>query len=114
MVDNQVKLLQDGPITYTAMFAALSQAKDQINMETHIFEEDEVGRRFAELLVKKQAEGVQVNVIYDSVGSLNTTRAFFLTTCAVPAYASLNTTRSTRFGPGTNGSSIIGTTASCW
>ncbi len=42
-----------------------------------MFEDDEVGRRFADLLLQKQAEGVQVNLIYDSVGCMTTPSAFF-------------------------------------
>ena len=52
-------------------------AKDHINFETYIFDDDEIGRSFADLLLQKQAEGVQVNLIYDSVGCLNTPSAFF-------------------------------------
>lgn len=77
VVGNKVKLLVDGPTTYNAMFDAIEQAKDHINMETYIFEDDEVGQRFAALLIKKQQSGVQVNLIYDSVGSINTPKAFF-------------------------------------
>ncbi len=74
---NKVTLLADGPATYDAMFKALQNAKDHINLESYIIEDDETGRRFADLLLKKQGEGVQVNLIYDSVGSINTPAAFF-------------------------------------
>jgi cardiolipin synthase len=74
---NKVTLLADGPATYAAMFKALEQAKDHINLESYIIEDDDTGRKFADLLLQKQAEGVQVNLIYDSVGSMNTPAAFF-------------------------------------
>jgi cardiolipin synthase len=74
---NRVALLQDGPSTYRAMFAAIAAARDHINMETYILEDDEVGRRFAAALIAKQHEGVQVNLIRDSVGTLNTPKDFF-------------------------------------
>lgn len=74
---NAVTLLIDGPATYDAMFKAIREARDSINFETFIFEDDEVGHRFAEALLRKQAEGVQVNLIYDSVGSMKTPAAFF-------------------------------------
>jgi cardiolipin synthase len=74
---NKVTLLIDGPATYKAMIEAIQNAKNHINFETYIFDNDEVGRRFADLLLKKQVEGVQVNLIYDSVGCLNTPSAFF-------------------------------------
>lgn len=46
---NKVTLLIDGPATYAAMFTAIEHAKDHVNLETYIFEDDEVGRRFAEM-----------------------------------------------------------------
>jgi len=45
------------------MFAAIENAKDHINMETYIIDDDEIGRRFSELLISKQRSGVQVNLI---------------------------------------------------
>ncbi|HEY5513259.1 MAG TPA: phospholipase D-like domain-containing protein [Geomonas sp.] len=74
---NKVTLLADGPATYAAMFKALQSAKDHINLESYIFEDDETGRKFAALLLRKQSQGVQVHIIYDSVGSLNTPASFF-------------------------------------
>jgi cardiolipin synthase len=77
VLGNKLTLLQDGPATYQAMFAAMRAARDHINLETYIFEDDDIGRQFADLLLARQAAGVQVNVIYDSVGSLHTPREFF-------------------------------------
>ena len=70
MTGNKVILLQDGPATYEHMFAAIRSARDHINMETYIIEDDEIGNRFADLLIEKRAQGVTVNLIYDSVGTL--------------------------------------------
>lgn len=74
---NKVTLLVDGPATYAAMFKAIENARVNINLESYIFEDDATGRKFADLLLQKQAAGVQVNLIYDSIGSSNTTAAFF-------------------------------------
>lgn len=74
---NKVTLLIDGPTTYAAMFKAMENARDHINIETFIIEDDETGRRFSDLWLKKQAEGVQVNLIYDSRGSFYTPASFF-------------------------------------
>ncbi len=74
---NKVTLLIDGPATYDAMFKAIRSAKDHINFETFTIEDDDVGRLFSDLLLQKRAEGVQVNLIYDSAGCLNTPDAFF-------------------------------------
>ena len=59
------------------MFKAIQSAGDHINFETYLFDDDNIGRRFADLLLEKQEQGVQVNLIYDSVGSQNTPAAFF-------------------------------------
>ena len=77
ILGNKVTLLQDGPATYAAMFAAIRQARDHINLETYIIEDDEIGRQFADALLAQQARGVQVNLIYDSVGGIRTPKAFF-------------------------------------
>lgn len=77
VVGNKVILLQDGPATYQAMFAAISKAKDHINLESFTIEDNEVGQQFADLLIERQANGVQVNLIYDSYGTIGTARTFF-------------------------------------
>jgi cardiolipin synthase len=74
---NKVTLLYDGPQTMVAMIEAISAAKDHINLETYIFDQDELGIRFADLLIARQRAGVQVNLIYDSVGTIGTPQAFF-------------------------------------
>jgi cardiolipin synthase len=74
---NKVSLLVDGPATYAAMFKAIQNAKYHINLETFIIEDDDVGRKFTGLLLQKQAEGVQVNIVFDSMGSYGTPAPFF-------------------------------------
>ena len=74
---NKVRLLLDGPATYQAMYTAILAAKDHINLETYILDDDEVGQRFAQALIDKQQHGVQVNLIHDSVGTIGTPAAFF-------------------------------------
>jgi cardiolipin synthase len=74
---NSVTLLIDGAATYGAMLTAMEAAKESINVEMYTFADDEVGRKFADLLVKKRSEGVRVNLMYDAIGSLGTPKAFF-------------------------------------
>lgn len=74
---NAASLLIDGPATHRAMFAAIAAARDHINRESYLIEDDEVGHRLAQVLIDKQGQGVQVNLIYDSVGSLRTSRSYF-------------------------------------
>lgn len=74
---NQVKLLFDGPQTMAEMLKAIAAAKNNINFETYIFDQDELGNKFADLLIEKQRAGVTVNIIYDSVGTLMVKQEFF-------------------------------------
>jgi cardiolipin synthase len=46
-------------------------------VESYIIDDDEVGQKFAELLLERQAKGVQVNLIYDSLGAFGTPKTFF-------------------------------------
>jgi cardiolipin synthase len=59
------------------MFDAIGKARDHVNLEFYTIQNDETGMRLAELLIRKRAEGVAVNLIYDSVGSLGTPREYF-------------------------------------
>ena len=77
VVGNDVVLLENGEATYAAMFAAINAATDHINIESYIFEDDEVGQQFADALIAKQLQGVQVNLLYDSVGAWGTPPEFF-------------------------------------
>ena len=78
---NKVTLLIDGPATYAAMFQAIRNATDHVNIETFIMEDiiesGETGLRLSDLLLQKQAEGIQVNLLYDSAGSYKTPPSFF-------------------------------------
>ena len=74
---NRVSVLIDGPQTYSAIEAALRAAHHDIHIETFIFGAGDVGQRFSDLLARKRAEGVEVRVLYDSLGSRETPRDFF-------------------------------------
>lgn len=74
---NDVDVYIDGPSTYDAMFEAIAQARQYIHLETYIFEDDEIGRRFAQVLADKRAEGVAVAVMVDGIGTLDTPPELF-------------------------------------
>jgi len=76
LLDNKVTLLKNGSETYKAMFAAIAAATNNICLETFTFADDPVGNRFADALIAKQRQGVQVNVIYDAAGSFLTSDSF--------------------------------------
>ena len=74
---NAATLLADGPAFYASMFKAIAAARDHVNAEFYSIEDDEVGRQFSDVLLRKAAEGVSVNLMYDSVGSIDTPPSFF-------------------------------------
>ncbi len=74
---NRVEVLQNGKETFASLFAALQSARSSIHMEYYIFENDRIGRRVADILIKKVREGVEVRLIYDGVGTLWTEGSIF-------------------------------------
>jgi cardiolipin synthase len=59
------------------MFQAIDQARDHIDLESYIVAADEEGARLRAALLKKRAQGVVVNLMYDSVGSHDTPKEYF-------------------------------------
>ncbi len=75
---NRTRLLVDGAQAFPAMFQAMHQARDHINLEYFIFEDVAVGQsHLSDLLTGKLARGVAVNIIYDAYGSQATPAALF-------------------------------------
>lgn len=74
---NTARLLVDGPATFAAMKAAISAARHRILVEFYIIEDEGVAAEVGELLLRKAAEGVNVALMYDSLGSMGTDSAFF-------------------------------------
>ncbi len=77
LAGNRVKLLIDGPRTYQAVLTAIELARNHIHIETYIFADDEVGERFSDVLIRKRQQGVAVRVIYDAIGSIESSDEFF-------------------------------------
>jgi cardiolipin synthase len=74
---NEARLLIDGPRAHDAMFAAMARARDHINLQTYILDDGEAGERLVAVLKDRAAQGVRVQLIYDSVGSIGTPREYF-------------------------------------
>lgn len=74
---DEVRLLRDGVEALPAMLDAIRSAKREILLEMYWIGLDVVGERFRDALADRAREGVIVRVIYDAVGSLGITRAFW-------------------------------------
>jgi cardiolipin synthase len=75
-VGNGTTILLDGPASYREMFAAIERARDHVHLESYIFNDVAIHKRLSDLLLRKAREGVQVRVIYDGVGSRETSKDF--------------------------------------
>lgn len=74
---NRVWLLRDGAEAFPAMLDAIGSAERQILLEMYWFASDTIGRRFAQALSDAAARGVQVLVIFDSLGSWESDGSMF-------------------------------------
>lgn len=66
---NRVLVLNNGAETFNAIIHAILNAKDHIHLEYYIIEDDKIGNKIRELLIKKAGEGVKIRIIYDDIGS---------------------------------------------
>lgn len=71
---NQVRLLLDAQENYPAWKAAIESARRTVYVEMYIIHHDAAGRDFADLLIEKAREGVEVRVLYDWWGSFGPLR----------------------------------------
>ena len=75
---NTVQILRDGAHTFPAMFSAIHGAKHYLYLEYYIFEDVRCnGEQLSDVLIAKAQEGVQIQVIYDGIGSITTPADFF-------------------------------------
>jgi cardiolipin synthase len=74
---NAVRLLRDGREAFPVMLEAIAQARRQVLLEMYWFDSDVIGRRFADELSRALRRGVEVAIIYDSVGSIGADRGMF-------------------------------------
>lgn len=75
--DSKVTFYSDGKSKMDALIEEVEKARSSIHVQYYIFMDDETGRLFRDLLVKKCREGVKVRLLYDDVGSWKAKRSFF-------------------------------------
>jgi cardiolipin synthase len=74
---DQVRLLRDGEQAFPCMLAAIASAQREILLEMYWVGPDTVGERFREALAERARAGVKVCVIYDALGSMGITPAWW-------------------------------------
>ena len=74
---NGVKIFNSGKSKIAELKKDIKNAKYSINIEYYIFADDKVGKEIMELLCQRAREGIDVKLIYDSIGSRKAPRRFF-------------------------------------
>lgn len=74
--DNKVDIYTDGEEKFKALIQDMQKANDHIHLLYYIIRYDGLGKRLADVLVKKANEGVQIRVLYDDMGSRTLNRKF--------------------------------------
>lgn len=75
--DNKIDIFTNGRDKFAALERDLESAKEYIHLQYFIFENDNIGSKIRDILVRKAHEGVKVRVIYDHVGSFHFDMSFF-------------------------------------
>lgn len=76
-IGNKVDILNNGNETFKAIINALKNAKKFIHLQYYIFADDKLGNQVVEILKERAANGVEVRMIVDDVGSWELSRSFF-------------------------------------
>jgi cardiolipin synthase len=71
------RLLRDGAQAFPAMLEAIAGAQREALLEMYWIGDDAVGARFRDALAERARAGVRVCVIYDAVGSMGVTPAWW-------------------------------------
>lgn len=66
---NEAQLYIDGNDTFVAIFAAMATAKRYLLVQFFIVHDDELGRKFRDVLIAAAGRGVKVYFLYDEMGS---------------------------------------------
>ena len=72
--NNDVYMYSDGTLFFEELLTSLKKAKQSINIEFYIFKNDNIGTEILNILEEKAKEGVEVRLLYDSVGSRSLNR----------------------------------------
>jgi cardiolipin synthase len=70
------ELLVDGAAKYTALLAAVAEAREHVHLEYYIFLPDRTGTALRDALVERARAGVKVRLLLDAVGSGKVTARF--------------------------------------
>ncbi|PAV31450.1 cardiolipin synthase [Virgibacillus profundi] len=73
---NKVEIFTDGEEKFNALIQDMEKATDHIHLLYYIIRSDRLGKRIADVLIKKVNEGVEVRLLYDDMGSRRVSRKY--------------------------------------
>jgi len=66
--NNEIKIYIDGHDKFYDLFSDIENAKHHVHLEYYIIKNDKLGNDLLNLLAKKAEEGIEVRLLYDSIG----------------------------------------------
>lgn len=66
--NNDIRVYTDGKEKFRALIEEMKQAKRYIHMQYYIIRNDELWQEVEKVLIQKAREGVEVRVLFDSMG----------------------------------------------
>ena len=75
-INSEITPFFKGKDALNAMYDAISGANKHIHLQSYIIDDDDIGRKFKEILIQKAKEGVEVRLIYDDVGCWKLSKRF--------------------------------------
>ena len=72
-----VEHIADTSDFFTRLLTEISLAKEHIHLQFYIFENDGLGRRIRDALIERIKNGVEVRLLYDSVGCWSVNNSFY-------------------------------------
>lgn len=69
MAEYQETIFLSNEAYFDALLADIAQAKNQIDMEVYIFQNDAIGKRVTQALIEAGQRGVRVRLLVDGIGS---------------------------------------------
>ena len=73
---NKIRCIEEAATTYIEIADTINNAKKYVYLEYYIFQPDETGKKFREILINKAQKGVQCRLLVDHIGSFNLNTKF--------------------------------------
>lgn len=75
--ENEVKIFTSGQDKFDSLFEDIENAREHIHIEYYVLNDDSLGLKLQQALIKKAREGLEIRILYDSFGSRKTKKKYF-------------------------------------